>query len=176
VSTHDGHPLLVIPTGGGKSLIMGTIIQEALANAPAARALILAHRKELIATERPRGRERDAARQIGIYSAGLKSRDTTSPIIVGRHSVVARRPYELGAFDLILIDEAHLVPTEDDTMYRKFITRRACRIRTSDSSGLTATPYRLGHGVLHRGKGALFTDIAYDAPVKELIKDGYLCG
>jgi DNA repair protein RadD len=82
VSTHDGHPLACVPTGGGKSLIMGTLVHEALSNAPAARALILAHRKELIqqnvravASVMPLG-------QIGVYSAGLKSRDRTSPIIV----------------------------------------------------------------------------------------------
>src|SRR5690348_4283222 len=173
---HDGHPLIVLPTGSGKSLVMGTIVQEALSNAPTARALILAHRKELIAqnvravtTVMPLG-------EVGIYSAGLKSRDTTSPIIIGGIQSIARRPYDLGAFDLIMIDEAHLVPTEDDTLYRKFIT--AARVQNPHVRfvGLTATPYRLGSGVLHRGRGALFSDIAYEAPVKELIRDGYLCG
>lgn len=176
VSTHDGHPLLVIPTGGGKSLIMGTIVHEVMTNAPAARALILAHRKELIqqnvravASVMPLG-------QIGIYSAGLKSRDTTSPIIVAGIQSIARQPHALGAFDLILIDEAHLVPTDDDTMYRKFISAAKLQNPHVRFAGLTATPYRLGHGLLHRGKGALFTDIAYDASVKSLIADGFLCG
>jgi DNA repair protein RadD len=175
VSAHDGHPLVVIPTGGGKSLIIGTIIQEALGNAEGARALVLAHRKELIqqnvkavASVMPLGR-------IGVYSAGLKSRDTTSPIIVAGIQSIARRPHDLGAFDLILIDEAHLVPTEDDTMYRKFIAAAVTANPHVRFIGLTATPYRLGHGLLHRGRGALFTDIAYDASVKQLIADGYLC-
>jgi DNA repair protein RadD len=175
VSTHDGHPLLVVPTGGGKSLIIGTIISEALGNAPGARALVLAHRKELIqqnvraiASVMPLG-------QIGIYSAGLKSRDRTSPIIVAGIQSVAKRAFELGAFDLILIDEAHLVPTEDDTLYRKFIKAAQQANPHVRFVGLTATPYRLGHGLLHRGRGALFTEIAYDASVKELIANGFLC-
>jgi DNA repair protein RadD len=175
VSTHDGHCLTVIPTGGGKSLIMGTLVHEALGNAPGARALILAHRKELIqqnaravASVMPLG-------QIGIYSAGLKSRDTSSPIIVAGIQSIARRPYDVGAFDLILIDEAHLVPTEDDTMYRKFIDAMRLANPLVRFVGLTATPYRLGQGLLHRGKGALFSDIAYDATVKRLIAEGYLC-
>jgi len=175
VSTHEGNPLLVIPTGGGKSLIMGTLVHEALGNAPNARALILAHRKELIvqnvravASVMPLG-------QIGINSAGLKSRDTTSPVIVAGIQSVAKKPYELGAFDVILIDEAHLVPTEDDTLYRKFIDAAQIQNPNVRFIGLTATPYRLGFGVLHRGPGALFTDIAYEASVKQLIDDGYLC-
>jgi DNA repair protein RadD len=110
--------------------------------------------------------------QIGIYSAGLKSRDRTSPIIVAGIQSVAKRAFELGAFDLILIDEAHLVPTEDDTLYRKFIKAAQQANPHVRFVGLTATPYRLGHGLLHRGRGALFTEIAYDASVKELIANG----
>ena len=41
--------------------------------------------------------------------------------------------------------------------------------------GFTATPYRLDSGMLHEGKGALFTDIAYEVSVRQLIDDGYLC-
>jgi DNA repair protein RadD len=176
VSTNDGHPLVVIPTGGGKSLIIGTLVAEIRENAPAARALILAHRKELIqqnvkavASVMPLG-------QIGVYSAGLKMRDVSAPIIVAGIQSVAKKADVLGAFDVILIDEAHLVPTEDDTMYRKFIQMAKLQNPSVRFVGLTATPYRLGHGLLHRGKGALFTEIAYDAKVGDLIKDGYLCG
>jgi DNA repair protein RadD len=175
VSAHDGHPLLVVPTGGGKSLIMGTILDEALGNAPGARALILAHRKELIAQNVKAVTSVMPLGQVGIYSAGLNSRDTTSRIIVGGIQSVARRPYDLGAFDLILIDEAHLVPTEDDTLYRQYINAAKTQNTHVRFVGLTATPYRLGHGVLHRGRGALFSEIAYEASVCELIRDGYLC-
>lgn len=174
-STHDGNALLVIPTGGGKSLIMGAIVSEALANASGTRALILAHRKELIAQNVRAVSSVMPLGQIGINSAGLKSRDLTSPIIVAGIQSVARKPYEMGAFDVILIDEAHLVPTEDDTLYRKFILAAQLLNPKVVFIGLTATPYRLGFGVLHRGKGALFTDVAYEASVGELIRDGYLC-
>lgn len=155
---------------------MGTIIQEARANAPGARALILAHRKELLQQNVRAVASVMPLAQIGVYSAGLKSYDTTSPIIVAGIQSIAKRPYVVGAFDLILIDEAHLVPTEDDTMYRKFILAARTQNPHVRFVGLTATPYRLGHGLLHRGRGALFTDIAYDASVKSLIADGYLCG
>ena len=40
--------------------------------------------------------------------------------------------------------------------------------------GLTATPFRLDSGMLHEGKNALFTDIAYEVPVRDLIDQGYL--
>ena len=40
--------------------------------------------------------------------------------------------------------------------------------------GLTATPYRLDSGLLHEGAEALFTDIAFEVSVRELIDQGYL--
>jgi DNA repair protein RadD len=112
---------------------------------------------------------------IGVYSAGLKRRDTDSQVIVAGIQSISRHAYDLGAVDLILIDEAHLVPHSDDGMYRKFV--QACRLQNPAVRfiGLTATPYRLGSGLLHRGKNPLFTEIAYDAPVRDLINAGYLC-
>ena len=175
VRTEPGHPLVVIPTGGGKSLIMGTLVAEALANHPTGRALILAHRKELIqqnvravASVLPLG-------QIGIYSAGLRRRDTDTPILVAGIQSVARRPYDIGAFDVILIDEAHLVPRADGTLYHAFITAARQLNPNVVFVGLTATPYRMDSGLLHRGDDALFTEIAYEAGVSELMADGYLC-
>jgi superfamily II DNA or RNA helicase len=40
--------------------------------------------------------------------------------------------------------------------------------------GFTATPYRLDSGLLHEGDGAIFTDIAYEVSVRDLIDQGYL--
>ena len=40
--------------------------------------------------------------------------------------------------------------------------------------GLSATPYRLDSGMLHEGNGSLFTDIAYELSIDELLRDGYL--
>ena len=77
--------------------------------------------------------------------------------------------------DLVLIDEAHLIPGASDTMYRRFLdtlTRINPQLKVI---GFTATPYRLDSGMLHEGKGALFTDIAYEVSVRQLIDDGYLC-
>jgi DNA repair protein RadD len=175
VSRFEGNPLLVLPTGSGKSPTMGAIIARVLANAPTARVLVLAHRKELLQQNVKAVTSVVPFTMIGIYSAGLKTKDTSSPVIIAGIQSAARKPYDLGAFDLILIDEAHLVPTDDHTMYRKLI--HAMRIMNPHVRfiGLTATPYRLSTGLLHRGVGALFTDIAYEVPVRKLIDEGYLC-
>ena len=77
--------------------------------------------------------------------------------------------------DLVLIDEAHLIPGASDTMYRRFLDTLARINPQLKVIGFTATPYRLDSGMLHEGKGALFTDIAYEVSVRQLIDDGYLC-
>ena len=40
--------------------------------------------------------------------------------------------------------------------------------------GFTATPYRLDSGLLHEGDERLFTDIAYEVSIRDLIDQGYL--
>ncbi len=40
--------------------------------------------------------------------------------------------------------------------------------------GLSATPYRLDSGWLHKGEGAFFGEIVYEAHLQKLIDDGYL--
>jgi len=175
VSRFEGNPLIVVPTGGGKSPIMGSIIARVLDNAPTARVLVLAHRKELLQQNVKAVSTVVPFTMIGIYSAGLKTKDTNSPVIVAGIQSAAKNPYKLGAFDLVLIDEAHLVPLNDATMYRTLI--KAMRTMNPDVRfmGLTATPYRLSTGLLHRGSNALFTDIAYEVTVKVLIDQGFLC-
>ncbi|MBX6324327.1 MAG: DEAD/DEAH box helicase family protein, partial [Rhodospirillaceae bacterium] len=44
-----GHPIVVIPTAGGKSLVMAAFIREVLAQWPDQRILIVTHVRELIA-------------------------------------------------------------------------------------------------------------------------------
>jgi DNA repair protein RadD len=56
---------------------------------------------------------------------------------------------------------------------------RFCELRQCNPQvkivGLTATPYRLDSGYLHKGEGAVFDGIAYDIPLAQLIEEGYLC-
>src|SRR4051812_1979916 len=71
----SGNPLIVIPTGGGKSLIIAQFIREVLEAVPDTRLLVLTHVKELIGQNYSEliGIWPDAP--AGIYSAGLRKRD-----------------------------------------------------------------------------------------------------
>jgi len=102
----DDHPCVVIPTAGGKTPVMATVCRDAVKQWDG-RVLILAHVKELLeqAVDKLHTMAPDLWHQIGVYSAGLKSRDTDHPIIVAGIQSVYRRAAELDRFDLILVDE-----------------------------------------------------------------------
>lgn len=168
-----GHPLVCLPTGSGKSLVQAMIVDEMSRRRPSARILFLTHQQELI---RQNFNElianMGALVDAGIYSAGLDSRDTDNKIIFAGIQSVHKKADDLGQFNLVVIDEAHLIPKKGEGMYRTFLSGQASFTKFV---GLTATPYRLESGLLTEGPGNIFDEIIYDVSVKRLIDDGFLC-
>jgi len=172
---HTGNPLIVIPTAGGKSLVLAAFSEGVLKTWPDQRILVVTHVRELIAQNHAEmvGLWPDAP--AGIYSAGLGRREAEARILFAGIQSVHRRAAEIGHCDLVLIDEAHLIPTTSATMYRRFLAELTAINPKLKVIGFTATPYRLESGMLHEGEGALFTDIAFEVSVRELIDEGFLC-
>ena len=75
--SRDDNPCVVLPTASGKTPVMATICRDAVKQWDG-RVLILAHVKELLeqAADKLHAMAPDLWHQIGISSAGLKSRDT----------------------------------------------------------------------------------------------------
>ena len=172
--TNTGNPLVVIPTAGGKSLVMAAFIEGVLKAWPDQRILIVTHVRELIAQNHAEMIGLWPAAPAGIYSAGLGKREAQARILFAGIQSIHRRAREIGHTDLVLIDEAHLIPGKSSTMYRRFLDALSAINPALKVIGLTATPFRLDSGMLHEGKNALFTDIAYEAPVRDLIDQDYL--
>ncbi len=170
----SGHPLVVIPTAGGKSLVMASFIEGVLKAWPDQRILIVTHVRELIAQNHAEMVTLWPQAPAGIYSAGLGRRDAGARILFAGIQSIHKRAAEIGHADLVLIDEAHLIPGSSDTMYRRFLGDLVAINPHLKVIGFTATPFRLDSGMLHEGDGALFTDIAFEVPVRELIDRGYL--
>lgn len=171
-----GNPLLVLPTGAGKSVIAAALVQEIIEKWPSQRILIVTHVKELIEQNYLKLMELWPQAPAGVNSASLKRRDADSQIIFAGIQSIYNRPYELGWFDLILVDEAHLIPVKTMTgMYRTLLDQMENINPAIRIVGLTATPYRLDDGLLTEGKNKLFHDIAYEIPIKLLLDRGYLC-
>lgn len=170
-----GSPLIVLPTGAGKSLVIATLMQELLRDYPDMRILNVTHVKELLTQNFRELIGIWTFAPAGLYSAGLGRRDAHAQIIFGGVQTIANKARQIGHIDLVLVDEAHLVPRKSETQYGKLFTDLRAINPEMRIAGLTATPFRLGEGLLTEGDGAMFDAVAFEKPVGELIDEGYLC-
>jgi len=170
--TRDDNPCAVVPTAGGKTPIMATICKDAVGQWNG-RVLILAHVKELLEQTADKLRAVCPEVDFGIYSAGLKRRDTSHSVIVAGIQSVYKRACELDRFDLVLVDEAHLISLEGEGMYRQYLADAKVINPDLRIIGYTATPFRLKTGPICTPEGFLNT-ICYEVGVRELIVGGYL--
>ena len=143
--SRDDNPCVVIPTGGGKTPVIATICRDAVAHWNG-RVVILAHVKELLEQAADKLRHIAPDVPMGIYSAGLKRKDLGYSVTIAGIQSIWKKAADLGPVDLIIVDEAHMVPAEDDGMYRQFITDAKAVNPLVRIIGLTATPYRMKSG------------------------------
>jgi DNA repair protein RadD len=168
-----GNVLITIPTGGGKSLCIAKLCEEVCTRWSNQKILLLAHRKELL--------EQNAAKlfklypdaDMGIYSAGLNSRQLGRKITVAGIQSIYNKGALLGYQSLVVIDEAHLCPPEGEGMYQTLIQELLKYNPNLKLIGFTATAFRLKSGLL-TDDGGIFTDIVYDISITKLIELGYL--
>lgn len=171
----DTNPCVVIPTGGGKTHVIAKVCQDATSCwGGGGRVLVLAHRKELLEQSVEKISRYAQGVDIGVYSAGLGRRERKGQIIVAGIQSVFRRADRMGKFDLILVDEAHLIPTDGEGMYRKFLKTAKELNPIVRMIGLTATPYRMTTGWIC-SEANLLNEICYEVGVKTLIDCGHLC-
>jgi DNA repair protein RadD len=177
IAGHTGNPLIALPTGTGKSLVIAWFIQHVMQQYPQSRIIALTHVKELIKQNSAKLAEIWPTAPYGIYSAGLKKKEHNWPIIFGGIGTVVNSLDKLGRFDLLLVDEAHLMNGKDDSMYGAVVTQLKAVNPFLKVIGFTATPYRTGQGLLTQS--GLFTDVVCDytnlRQFNRLIDDGYMC-
>ncbi len=190
-SGNTGNPVVAMPTGTGKSIVIANFVRRVFGYWPNQRIMMLTHVKELIEQNAEKLLSVWPTAPLGIYSAGLKSRDMILPIVFGGVQSVSKAikksveqddgtPPHLKHFgwrDLVIIDECHLLGPNEDTMYQYVISELLKINPYLKVIGLTATPYRLKQGMI-TDEGGLFTDVCYDITGIEafnrLIAEGYL--
>jgi len=171
--TRGDNPVVVIPTAGGKTPVIATICRDAVTRW-SGRVLILAHVKELLSQAADKLQSIAPDLNVGVYSAGLGSRDTAGDILIAGIQSVYKRAAELGHFDLVLVDECHLIPASGNGIYRRFLEDAQAINPLLRVIGFTATPYRLDSGSICNDDGPLHST-CFEVGVLELIRDGYLC-
>ena len=172
-----GHPIVNACVGAGKSIMLAQLCQEAVNGFEGkARLLMITPSKELC--EQNMHKLQSLAKNIrfGVISASLGRKDFIhdKDVVIGTIGSLHKRGEKLGYFDLVLIDECHLVNRAETGMYRQLIAMLQRHNSNVRVVGWTGTPFR-GNGIwLTEGKDRLFTDIAAHIPMTKLLQEGFL--
>lgn len=160
------NPLCVLPTGGGKSLVLAGLLQQR--QQP---ALVLSHVAELLEQDARALHRVAPGIEQAFFVAGLGEKNPHAQVVFGSVQSVCRSlPSFRKSRPLLLIDEAHLCPRKADAMYATVFAHFMGARRV----GFTATATRLDSGSLVDGGDAWFDTIAHEVDVRTLIKDGWL--
>jgi DNA repair protein RadD len=170
------NPLVAMPTGTGKSWVIAAFLRLVYDWQSNARVLMLTHVKKLIEQNFEKLVTLWPTAPAGIYSAGLKRRELNNAITYAGIASLIHVLDQIGHVDLIVVDEAHLVSHNGETMYRQLFDYLYTVNPKLKIIGLSATCYRMGLGSLT--EGGIFSDVAFDlTTIKSfnwLIEHGYL--
>ena len=170
---NKGNPCLNLPTGAGKSHIVAALCKDALQNWPETKILMLTHQKELIEQNAEKLRQHWKGAPLGIYSASVGKKELGEPITFAGIQSIRNKSEDVGFIDLVIVDECHTISHKAEGGYRTFLSELKLINPKIRIIGLTATPYRLGHGLI-TDKPAIFDDILEPVSIEELIHKGFL--
>lgn len=164
------HGIIVIPTGGGKSIVIAEIIQQLEGH-----VIIFQPSKELL--EQNLAKYNSYGYNADVYSASANQK-TIGKVTFATIGSCYKTPEIFSHFDYIIVDECHLVKPDEDSMYSKFLASVPTKIL-----GLTATPVRLKrynfpapHAklcMLNRTKPKVFSEFIHVTQISEIIENGF---
>ncbi len=172
----DKNGIIVSPTGTGKSLTNNMLLKHMSEEYKGFRSIVVTDDRKIVSQNCQSLYNYWPQAKAGIFSAGLKQRDTASDIIFAGIQSIYNCPHEFGYTDLLVVDECHMVGPRSDAMYGKLIA--GLRKDNADLRiiGYSATPYRLGMGLLTEGD--VFHDVIIDYSKTDkfcwFIDEGYL--
>jgi len=171
---HQGNPCIEAPTGSGKSYLIAAFCKENLEANPEIKIVMATHTKELIVQDSNALLNIWPEAPVGLYSAGLKSKESKRPIIIGGIQSMYRHASDFGHVDVLLVDEAHMIPVEGAGMYLSFIAGLKEINPELTVIGFTATPYRLKHGMITDEPAIFSPPIIKTIGIRELQARGTL--
>ena len=170
----ENAPLIVLPTGAGKTIIAAGIMDQAFAN-DGHRSIFIAHRQELLTQtiEKMQIIPSEVAPRIGLIQAKKNElgRDITVASIQtlgGSRSQRRLQEFiEAGPYHKLIVDEAHHAVSPQ---YVRFISAVREAYPDVHLLGMTATPGRADGTALDN----VFSKIVFERNLLDMIKLGYL--
>jgi len=177
----DGNELVVIATGGGKSLIIAEFAHKL--GKP---VLILQPSKELLEQNVKKMLTYVSKEEIGIYSASM-NKHTINTFTFATIGSIYKKPELFSHFDTVILDECDLLSSKDqDSMYMKFFSQ----VGHPKVYGLTATPFRMDTFVrksqygyiesvtatrlINRTRNRFWHRVIVNVSYSDLLDEGYL--
>ena len=174
--------LLQAGCGAGKTIITAALIKHCMERYKM-RIGFLAHREQLIRQTKdkllkvwPEGEQ-----AIGVACSSVSQKvELERPVIIGSPQTMARRLNDMPPLNLLIVDECHRLPPKNkESQYRSLIDNIMSVYPQLRLVGVTATPYRLGHGYIYgdkckEGEENWFDELTYKISIKELVDEGFL--
>lgn len=160
----------VLPTGAGKTVMFAEIVRRHRAANPTRRALVIAHRRELI--DQAASKIRDVAPDLGVGVVMAERNQVTAPVVVASVQTLGgergeRRRRMIRDVGLVVVDECHHAVA---STYLDVLGHFGAMDGTTPAVGVTATLSRGDEAAL----GDVWTSVAYQRDISWMITRGYL--
>ncbi|MFE1748979.1 DEAD/DEAH box helicase [Streptomyces anandii] len=158
---------VVLPTGAGKTVVFSNLIDELLPQMNGARALVIAHREELIEQAAAKIHAVRPDLRVGVVKAERDEHQDADVIVASIQTLaVERRRKAIENIGVVIVDECHHAAAPSYmTVLEHFGAWRGLPV-----AGFTATMTRTDGGLAD-----VWQDVVFTLDILEMIEDGYLC-
>ncbi|WP_240634423.1 MULTISPECIES: DEAD/DEAH box helicase [Streptomyces] len=160
---------VVLPTGAGKTVVFSNLILEHLVvlAARGERALVIAHREELLTQAADKIKAVAPALRVGIVKAARNEHQDVDVVVASIQTLaVERRRQAIQDIGMVIVDECHHAAARSYmTVLEHFGAWRGIPV-----AGFTATMTRADGGLAD-----VWDEVVFTLDILEMIEDGYLC-
>ncbi|MCF0087142.1 MULTISPECIES: DEAD/DEAH box helicase [unclassified Streptomyces] len=158
---------VVLPTGAGKTVVFANLIDDLLPQLNGARALVIAHREELIEQAAAKIRAVRPDLRVGVVKAERDEHEDADVIVASIQTLaVERRRNAIRDIGVVIVDECHHAAARSYmTVLDHFGAWRGLPV-----AGFTATMTRTDGGLAD-----VWEEVVFTLDILEMIEDGYLC-
>ncbi len=174
--------LLQSATGSGKTVIIVRMIQRYFNDHLDRRFLIVMHKAELVRQFVSAFREftNIPTSDIGICCSSISTKHDIKPrIVIASVQTMINQVADYQGADMVIIDETHRVSHDESSQYQQLLEVLRVKYQNHKVIGVTATAYRLGHGMIYGdkcrpGRKNFFPELTHRVTYKELKEQKHL--